>query len=390
MSKNNQDNELPKKFWEEVATKIELDYQHGPPKNWTKAERENFIKTFLPEIIKKKPHNYSVENPGISEATFRRIFISKESQGTNTTRDIFSWYLGYSNFFEYKAKVTNTQEKRKLVYPFVLAALVLGLSCLAFFLLTPEKNITSKIEKELIELVKEGNKFEFSLATNLQNFENQLDSLDIYFMKDEPARKAVINYLQSNKANKYVLLSPNKMSRQETLDARVTLLDTVNLIAHIETTEYWHYRWADTETEKLCYIYEKTNKQDYILNKNSAGEWRIKENLYRSDTEENITFCEINKMQDAVQNRCKENTDLVENLVEQNAIGQAILLSKCICEKNEKAELTDDFAELGRAYNLLKMRLNRKKINLDTFLEKQEAIKKSIYKKLESNNLHCS
>ena len=223
MSKNEQDNNLTKQFWEEVAAKIESDYQYGPPNNWTKAERENFLKNFLPEITKKKPSNYKVENPGLSEATFRRIFISKESQGTNTTRDIFSWYLGYSNFFEYKAKRNSPSEKKRPIFLYLIALIALGLISLSFYMFMPQKEVISEEEKELIDLVKDANQFEFGLGAHLQDFEKHLDSSDFYFLKNEAAHKAVVSYLKANKAKNYTLLLPNEVSRQETFDARCLL-----------------------------------------------------------------------------------------------------------------------------------------------------------------------
>jgi phage host-nuclease inhibitor protein Gam len=389
MKKEEQDYEIPKQFWEEVANKIEADYKYGPPHNWTKSERENFIKTFLPEIITKKPHNYKVENPGLSEATLRRIFITKESQGTNTTKDIFSWYLGYSDFFEYKAKSIKKAEKKPVFYYYLFALFALTGLGVSFFIFSSEKGEDAILKAELIDLVKAANKFEFNLGAQIQNYEQHLDSLEIYFSKEGHAYQSVLQYLKGNKEKNYILKSINVGSRQETLDARVTLLDTVNSIAHIETVEYWHYRWADELTNELRHVYEKINTQEYILSKSLDGKWQIKENIYRSDTAETTSFCEVNKIQQSVQNYCHDNPRLLDSLLEKNAIGQTVLLAKCICEEEERGKLINDLSDLGRAHNRRKTKLNHKKISTKVFLKNQQKVKQEIYEILEKNDLLC-
>ena len=101
------ENNKEKEFWEYVAIDLEEQTHLGKPETWNKSIIESFLGEFLDEIkIKCRKHEtgYLAELCGLTRVngefhydqidlsydTFRRIFITKESLGNNTTKNLFS------------------------------------------------------------------------------------------------------------------------------------------------------------------------------------------------------------------------------------------------------------------------------------------------------------
>lgn len=104
------------KFWIDVAQHITYDTGGEPPEKWTKSEIDPFLKYFHQELQKRcaqdpalieacgwqKPKNGSIpDGSTISYDSFRRIFITRESKGNLTTRNMFAIYLGYGSYDDY-------------------------------------------------------------------------------------------------------------------------------------------------------------------------------------------------------------------------------------------------------------------------------------------------
>jgi hypothetical protein len=111
------------KFWIDVAQHITNDAGGEPPVKWTKSEIDPFLKYFHQQLQKRcaedpalieacgwqHPKNGAIpDGSTISYDSFRRIFITKESQGNRTTRNMFAIYMGYQSYDDY-GKFTHTE-----------------------------------------------------------------------------------------------------------------------------------------------------------------------------------------------------------------------------------------------------------------------------------------
>ena len=103
------------KFWEQIAFDIEKEYKNGHPSTWEKEDIEIFRMRFGERLqlkCKQRPHfieflKLPINAKGKPELnipsydTFRRIFITKESNGKNYTRHLFAIYLDFQSFQDY-------------------------------------------------------------------------------------------------------------------------------------------------------------------------------------------------------------------------------------------------------------------------------------------------
>ncbi len=115
-------------FWIDVAEHIFKDTGGEPPEKWTKSEIDPFLTYFHQQLQERcaenpalievcgwqQPKNGAIPNGStISYDSFRRIFITGESKGNRTTRNMFAIYMGYQSYDDYgriaHAK-TNTPE----------------------------------------------------------------------------------------------------------------------------------------------------------------------------------------------------------------------------------------------------------------------------------------
>lgn len=103
------------KYWEEVARLIAERSGGEHPKGWSKYKIDAFLLDFhkrLEAICRDDPHKATlcgiaavkggeVQSPGFSYYSFRRIFITKESAGNRTTREMFAIYLGFHSMDDF-------------------------------------------------------------------------------------------------------------------------------------------------------------------------------------------------------------------------------------------------------------------------------------------------
>lgn len=106
------------KFWHEIALLLEQDSLNGPPGDWNRFKIESFLIRFkekLSLICRQDPskaklcrvsatRNCDIQEPGLSYHSFRRIFITRESQGNRTTRELFAIYLGFDSYEDFLAQ----------------------------------------------------------------------------------------------------------------------------------------------------------------------------------------------------------------------------------------------------------------------------------------------
>ncbi|MEQ8703552.1 MAG: hypothetical protein RIC19_06520 [Phaeodactylibacter sp.] len=103
-------------FWIDVAEHISKDTGGEPPEKWTKSEIDPFLKYFHQQLQKRcaedlaliaacgwqHPKNGAIpDGSTISYDSFRRIFITNESKGNRTTRNMFAIYMGYQSYDDY-------------------------------------------------------------------------------------------------------------------------------------------------------------------------------------------------------------------------------------------------------------------------------------------------
>ena len=98
-------------FWEEIALLITGFAGGTHPSAWKKSKIDAFLRDFhkkLAEICRQEPekaalcgvavvNGETVQYPRLSYFSFRRIFITKESLGNRSTREMFAIYLGFES-----------------------------------------------------------------------------------------------------------------------------------------------------------------------------------------------------------------------------------------------------------------------------------------------------
>jgi len=103
-------------FWELIANDLTTKSGLGPPADWSKSIIELFIFEFLEALeesckgnVKKAmlcnvpriKNKFLYDQLRFSYDSFRRIFITKESKGNKTSKNMFAIYLGYNSYLDY-------------------------------------------------------------------------------------------------------------------------------------------------------------------------------------------------------------------------------------------------------------------------------------------------
>lgn len=112
-------------YWQKVGELISLKTHLGLPWNWNKSTIESFIFSFLESLEKVCKANerkatlckvpkiggqYHYSQLNLSYDSFRRIFITKESRGSKTTKHMFAIYLGYGSYLELWTGINNPKQ----------------------------------------------------------------------------------------------------------------------------------------------------------------------------------------------------------------------------------------------------------------------------------------
>ncbi len=99
------------KFWIEIGALITTKFGNGHPKDWDKFKIDVFLRGFQKKLESvcqedsqkaalcgaSRSANGKMQSPGLSYHSFRRIFITKESMGNRTTREMFAIYFGFDS-----------------------------------------------------------------------------------------------------------------------------------------------------------------------------------------------------------------------------------------------------------------------------------------------------
>jgi len=102
-------------YWEAVARLIAERSGGEHPKGWSKYKIDAFLLDFHQQLVaigRDNPQKAAlcgiaavkggdVQSPGFSYYSFRRIFITKESTGNRTTREMFAIYLGFHSMDDF-------------------------------------------------------------------------------------------------------------------------------------------------------------------------------------------------------------------------------------------------------------------------------------------------
>lgn len=103
------------KYWVEVARLITEAHGGEPPSDWNKFKIDAFLRRFharLEEICRVDAQKAAlcgvggvkggeVQSPRLSYFSFRRIFITRESTGNRSTREMFAIYLGFESVSDF-------------------------------------------------------------------------------------------------------------------------------------------------------------------------------------------------------------------------------------------------------------------------------------------------
>ena len=106
--------------------------------------------------------------------------------------------------------------------------------------------------------------------------EVQTETIEKCFCKDSPAFKEILGILSRHKEKDWVLNNPYNPSTKRLLAVSIKEIAENKAVAH--TTEYWYLRWWSNRDRKYTYPYRETNRQVYILHRESGG-WKIFQNL---------------------------------------------------------------------------------------------------------------
>ncbi|HOY19977.1 MAG TPA: hypothetical protein PLC89_21870 [Haliscomenobacter sp.] len=113
-------------FWEEITQLLYTETGLIIPDQWSKKEIDPFLRGFagrLKEICQQDEKKAALcgivplkggqlPEPSLSYHSFRRIFITKESKGNRTTREMFAIYFGYDSAHDFMTKRGVIEEPR--------------------------------------------------------------------------------------------------------------------------------------------------------------------------------------------------------------------------------------------------------------------------------------
>ncbi|WP_421796080.1 hypothetical protein [Haliscomenobacter sp.] len=102
-------------FWNAIAEAIQEKFGNGHPETWNKYKITIFLTDFSTKLGQlcsqderkailcgaKKNRAGELTPPTITYHSFRRIFITKESSGNRSTREMFAIYLGYDSAHDF-------------------------------------------------------------------------------------------------------------------------------------------------------------------------------------------------------------------------------------------------------------------------------------------------
>lgn len=120
-------------FWNAIAGAIQEKFGNGHPETWNKYKITTFLTDFSTDLGQicsqderkailcgaKKNRAGELSPPTITYHSFRRIFITKESSGHPSTREMFAIYLGYDSAHDFMLQkgIWTTNEPEVIAAP---------------------------------------------------------------------------------------------------------------------------------------------------------------------------------------------------------------------------------------------------------------------------------
>lgn len=162
-------------FWNAIAEAIQEKFGNGRPETWNKYKITAFLADFstnLGQICSqderkatlckvKKNRAGEITPPTITYHSFRRIFITKESSGHQSTREMFAIYLGYDSAHDFLMQkgirtanepdddTSLTRSKKRRIGFWLLMAVLLSILGLSAYWSRPTETRYAFVRNEL-------------------------------------------------------------------------------------------------------------------------------------------------------------------------------------------------------------------------------------------------
>ena len=136
--------------------------------------------------------------------------------------------------------------------------------------------ISSQEESEIKSIIEKGNEIEYNLYKSIPQL-SDTSLLTYYYTNQGSGRKNIITTLKRLKSNSVILDTDD--SKRE-LNANEIYLNRINeKTIKAKTVEKWRLSWKDSISGRSTTIYDVLNNQLYHLVKTNEG-WRIEDNKY--------------------------------------------------------------------------------------------------------------
>lgn len=390
--------EVAASFWEEVALRIEKDFNLGHPSTWKQAQMEKFLQLFEEKIPSLIPANYDkLHNPGISVSTLRRIFIKKNSNGNVSNQDLFSWLLGYDSFQDYIIKqneviqepVEKEYIKTKKMYMGVYVVSLVLIVILITWCYSSPLSSKSFDNNAIIQVIKNAMRVELEARRKVPDYEPYLDTLCQFFVENGPAYKTIEGNLGWQAKKSWVLSNPYNKSHNELLDIQIIEINDNEAI--VGTKESWYIEWLSKKSHEIEYIYEELNNQHYTLVKNKQGIWKIHSNDYPSVTKAreipSIKACHTKEVLQTIQLTSTAFGQELISIINTGAITLALVMLKCYCQDKGLEERYDRFLVLDMSLQELMQQLNTDKMDFVTYQKEKQDITEEILQTMRTMKL---
>jgi hypothetical protein len=258
------------------------------------SRRDKYFVTKLKKSLES--FNFKVwldeANIKVGESLYERIFNAIKT--TDYTLVVLSPNFIKSNFAKEEIEAAFTLQlknrKRKLI-PILLedckiplylkSKLYIDFTKRKFFDASFKKLVKDlspdDFERKIFECISEGINSEFESYKKLPIVDTS--KLKGFYFPDRSAYKRIYHLLKRHQKRGWVISNKNNPSTVELLE--IELYSLKHNKVQVQTKEYWYLRWYDVSLKKYKQIYDKENKQLYVLEKNKKGSWKIAVNQYR-------------------------------------------------------------------------------------------------------------
>jgi hypothetical protein len=132
----------------------------------------------------------------------------------------------------------------------------------------------AELKPYLERVITEGLDAEFRAYSLLPKINEE--ELRRWFSVDGSAMKGIMTIVTRHQKKGWVISNPLNPSTKRLLDVKVKKITDGEAV--VNTMEHWYLRWFDMNSGSFAYTYRETNRQTYIIKKESDG-WKIFQNL---------------------------------------------------------------------------------------------------------------